>query len=308
MHLTRIHSLPFNAFASASKGYGVIHAFRSITSSSGRLAGATALAPWLAACGGGGGRLARSGVRPGRRELHDGLSPARRLVGVRVGGEAPWMRAFGQADVARATPMTLDNTFPVRSVTKSFTVTLFLQLVQAGRLALDDKIERYVAGVPNGNLISLADLAGNQSGLADYSAQPAFFEPFVQDTLHVWTPQELLAFSFAVPPAFLPGEQYQYSNTNTVLLGLVIEEVTGQALGRRDVGADLQAARSERHELSVVGPAARADADRLCGRRRHRRRRRPAADQPDVAGGLRRHRVDAGRPARVGRCAGSRHR
>ena len=47
----------------------------------------------------------------------------------------------------------------------------------------------------------------------------------------MWTPQQLVAFSFAVPPSFLPGEQYQYSNTNTVLLGLVIEAVTGLPLG-----------------------------------------------------------------------------
>ena len=148
-----------------------------------------------------------------------------------VAGQAPWRRAFGQADVARATPMALDSTFPVRSVTKSFTVTLLLQLVQAGQLALDHKVGRYIAGVPNGHLIDLADLAGNQSGLADYSAQPGFIEVFAKDTLHVWTPQELVAFSFAVEPAFLPGAQYQYSNTNTVLLGMVIEAVTGQLLG-----------------------------------------------------------------------------
>ena len=199
----------------------------------GRWAGAAALAPWLAACGGGGDDSRDAAYSQAVESVMTAYRPPGALVGVRVGAEVPWMRAFGQADVARATPMTLDNTFPVRSVTKSFTVTLLLQLVQSGRLALDDKVERYIAGVPNGNLISLADLAGNQSGLADYSAQPGFFQVFVNDTLHVWTPQELLAFSFAVQPAFLPGEQYQYSNTNTVLLGVIIEAVTGQPL--RDV-------------------------------------------------------------------------
>jgi len=152
------------------------------------------------------------------------------LAGVRVAGEAPWTRAFGQADVARAAPMALSSTFPVRSVTKSFTVTLLLQLVQSGQVALEHKIERYIAGVPNGSLINLVDLARNQSGLADYSMQPGFLEIFVKDTLHVWTPQELVAFSFAGKPPFLPGEQYQYSNTNTVLLGMVVEVVTGQSL------------------------------------------------------------------------------
>ncbi|MDM0033557.1 serine hydrolase domain-containing protein [Variovorax sp. J22P271] len=214
----------------------------------GRWAGAAALAPWLASCGGGGSgdsgvlvALAANSRDAACVEAVDSIfatyHPPGILAGVNVAGQTPWMRAFGLADVARATPMALNSTFPIRSVTKSFTVTLLLQLVQSGQLALDHKIERYVAGVPNGNLIDLADLAGNQSGLADYSMQPGFFEVFVKDTLHVWTPQQLVAFSFAVKPAFLPGEQYQYSNTNTVLLGMVIEAVTGQLLG------DLLAAR-----------------------------------------------------------------
>ena len=208
----------------------------------GRWAGAAALAPWLAACGGGGSGASGVFVAPAAENAREAgyvqavesifaaYHPPGILAGVRVAGEAPWMRAFGRADVERNTPMALNSTFPVRSVTKSFTVTLLLQLVQSGQLALEHKIERYIAGVPNGHLIDLADLAGNQSGLADYSAQPGFLEAFIQDTLRVWTPQELVAFSFAVKPAFLPGEQYQYSNTNTVLLGMVVERVTGQAL------------------------------------------------------------------------------
>jgi len=209
-----------------------------------RWAGAAALAPWLASCGGGGSSnnsvaLAASAAATSREAgyaqavdtIFSAYHPPGILAGVRVSGEAPWTRAFGQADVASATPMSLASTFPVRSITKSFTVTLLLQLVQSGQLSLDDKVGRYIAGVPNGNLISLADLAGNQSGLVDYSSQDGFIDVFFADTLHVWTPQQLVAFSFAVTPPFLPGEQYQYSNTNTVLLGMVIEAVTGQALG-----------------------------------------------------------------------------
>lgn len=224
----------------------------------GRWAGAAALAPWLASCGGGGSNdsaaVALALTANARRAAYveavqstfATYHPPGILAGVRVAGEAPWMQAFGQADVGRATPMALDSTFPVRSVTKSFTVTLLLQLVQAGQLALDDKVDRYLAGVPNGHLISLADLAGNQSGLVDYSMQKAFLEIFVKDTRHVWKPEELVAFSFAVKPTFLPGEQYEYSNTNTVLLGMLIEAVTGQPL------ADVLAARIF-HPLGLSG-------------------------------------------------------
>ncbi|WP_423457205.1 serine hydrolase domain-containing protein [Ottowia sp. VDI28] len=200
----------------------------------GRWAAAAALAPWLASCGGsddaGGTDLREAGYVKAVESLFTDYHAPGILAGVRRAGETLWMKAFGLGDVAGAVPMALNSTFPIRSITKSFTVTLLLQLVQAGRVGLDHKIERYLAGVPNGHLISLADLAGNQSGLADYSAQPGFFQVFVEDPLHIWTSQELVDFSFAVQPGFLPGEQYQYSNTNTVLLGMVVEAVTGQPL------------------------------------------------------------------------------
>lgn len=205
----------------------------------GRWAGAAAFIPWLAACGGGGDSSDDALIRALAREalltqtvqsFMDTYHLPGALVGVRFGAELPWLRAFGQADLASATPMALASTFPLRSITKSFTVTLLLQEVQAGRMALDDKVSRYHPGVPNGHLISLADLAGNQSGLADYSQQPGFIDIFAKDFAHVWTTQELLAFAFAVEPAFLPGEQYQYSNTNTVLLGVILEKVTQRPL------------------------------------------------------------------------------
>lgn len=207
-----------------------------------RWTGAAALVPWLASCGGGSddsGEVPPGNVAPSRdaeyvKTVESFMStyrPPGILAGVRVSGAASWTRAFGLGNVAQAMPLSLDSTFPLRSITKSFTVTAFLQLVNSGQLGLDDKVGRYIAGVPNGNLISLADLAGNQSGLADYSMQPGFFEAFFKDTLHVWTPRELVTLAFAVPPSFLPGQQYEYSNTNTVLLGLVIEAVTGLPLG-----------------------------------------------------------------------------
>ena len=231
----------------------------------GRWAGAAALSPWLASCGGGSGDSGvfvlpaaadsrEAGYVQAVESIFATYHPPGLLAGVHVAGDAPWTRAFGQADVASAKPMALNSTFPIRSVTKSFTVTLILQLVQSGQVSLDDKIERYIAGVPNGSLISLADLAGNQSGLADYSMQPGFFEIFADDTLHVWTPQQLVAFSFAVQPPFLPGEQYQYSNTNTVLLGMVVEAVTGQSL------ADVLAARIFR-PLGLSGTSYPSSAD-----------------------------------------------
>jgi len=197
-----------------------------------RGAAALSLLPLIAACGGSDDPPSAEGayfaaVQALMAKYHlPGV-----LAGVRVAGRAQWTRAFGQANLASQTPLALESTFPIRSVTKSFTCTALLQLVREAQLTLDDKIGRYVAGVPNGDLISLADLAGMQSGLADYSSADGFLTIFIANTRHVWTEAELVAFGLAEKPGFLPGAQYQYSNTNTVLLGMVIEAVTGLSLG-----------------------------------------------------------------------------
>lgn len=186
--------------------------------------------PWLAACGGDDATPLelnyRAAVEPLRSTYHlPGV-----LAAVRLPGQRPWSQAFGSANLASRSEMSLDSTFPVRSITKSFTVTLLLQLVRDHLLTLDDTIGRWIAGVPNGHAITLAQLAGNQSGLVDYSATPEFLAALTPDFLRVWTEQELVAFSFAKVPPFLPGAQYQYSNTNTVLLGMLVQQVTAQRL------------------------------------------------------------------------------
>jgi D-alanyl-D-alanine carboxypeptidase len=155
------------------------------------------------------------------------------LAGVRRPGQRDWFGAFGKANLDSGAALVLGSTFPIRSVTKSFTVTIVLQLVRDGQLTLADTIDLYVPGVPNGNLITLADLAGMQSGLKDYSSTTAFIELFVPDLQRVWTERELVDFGLAESPVFQPGAKYQYSNTNTVLLGMVIETVTGQPLGEQ---------------------------------------------------------------------------
>ncbi len=152
------------------------------------------------------------------------------VAGVWVPGQTPWRMAFGVADIASGRPLSLSDHFAIRSVTKSFTVTALLQLVRDGRLSLDDHIDQYVAGVPNGNSITLTQLAAMESGVANYSASLAFLSVFSADVAHVFTPAELVAYGLAQSPIFDPGQQYDYSNTNTVLLGMVIEQVAQQPI------------------------------------------------------------------------------
>lgn len=152
------------------------------------------------------------------------------VAGVLTPGMRPWLTAQGSADVASGRPMTLRDNIQVRSVTKSFTVTLVLELARAHRLSLSDPIGKYVPGIPNGDRITLAELAGMRSGVQNYTLVPAFGKTFGADPGRQWTDAELVDLAIPESPVFEPGARYDYSNTNTVLLGMVVERVTGRPL------------------------------------------------------------------------------
>ncbi|QJU53388.1 serine hydrolase domain-containing protein [Herbiconiux sp. KACC 21604] len=147
-------------------------------------------------------------------------------AGVWVPGEGSWTTAVGLADVEQNVPVTTEMSWPIRSVTKSYTVSLILQLADEGKLSLDDTIDRYVDGITNGDRITLLELANMSSGAADYVGQ-AFLDDFSVDPTKVYTLDELNAFVIDQPAQFEPGTEYLYTNANTNLLGAVVEKVTG---------------------------------------------------------------------------------
>jgi D-alanyl-D-alanine carboxypeptidase len=151
------------------------------------------------------------------------------IIGV-WGPQGSYVRAFGVADKATGSPMKTDFYSRIGSLTKTFTVTGVLQLADAGKLGLDDPIAKFVDGVPQGDRITLRQLARMQSGLFNYSGSELFREALLADPRRHFTPRRLLDWAFAGPSSFPPGEGFEYSNTNTVLLGLVVEKVSGQSL------------------------------------------------------------------------------
>lgn len=150
------------------------------------------------------------------------------MVGV-WGQDGDYVRAFGVADKATHASMETDFFHRIGSLTKTFTVTGVLQLVDEGEVGLDDPISAYVEGVPNGEHITIRQLAQMQSGLADFTSaefdKVVFADPYVE-----LTPQQLLDFAFAQPARSSPGQGFEYVNTNAILLGLVVENVSGMAL------------------------------------------------------------------------------
>jgi D-alanyl-D-alanine carboxypeptidase len=136
--------------------------------------------------------------------------------------------------------MSLNDLFRIGSNTKTMTSTVILQLVEEGKLKLNDPIAKFVPGVPNGKKITIRELAEMRSGLYSYSFDPAFNATLDTQPQKPWTPGELLKIAFSHKPNFAPNAQYEYSNTNIVLLGVVIEKLTGmkaaQAFQKRIFG------------------------------------------------------------------------
>ena len=137
----------------------------------------------------------------------------------------------GYADLATKRPASARDHFRVGSVTKSFVATIVLQLSAEHRLALDDPVDKYLPGlVPNGKAITIRQLLWHRSGLFDFFHDPNVVAPYLAGQLgHVWTPRQLVQMAVKHKPLFLPrapGRQL-YTNTGYVLLGLVIEKLTG---------------------------------------------------------------------------------
>lgn len=149
------------------------------------------------------------------------------VAGVWLPDTGSWTTAAGLADIEAGEPTTTDMSWPLRSVTKSFTVTLLLQLVDDGELTLDDPISDYVDGVTDGDRITLRELAGMSSGVADYTNDD-FLSVFSEDPARLFTLHELNGFMLGKPAQFAPGTSHVYTNANTNLLGAVIEQATGQ--------------------------------------------------------------------------------
>jgi D-alanyl-D-alanine carboxypeptidase len=154
------------------------------------------------------------------------------IVGVWQHGRAPYTKAFGVRDTKTKRPMRTSFYSRIGSVTKTFTVTAILQLADQGKVSLDDPIAKYVDGVISGDVITLRQLTNMTSGIPNYTVIKAFNDALVANPFKTWTTQELLGLATGGPLDFAPGTSFTYSNTNTILLGQVVQNVTGEPIGQ----------------------------------------------------------------------------
>ncbi|MCA1837497.1 MAG: beta-lactamase family protein, partial [Actinobacteria bacterium] len=152
------------------------------------------------------------------------------LVYVDVPGEGTWIQAFGTGTLGASTPITPNDHVRIGSNTKTFTGTVILQLVDEGKLGLDDPVSKYQPEVPNGENITIRQLLNMTSGLFNYAEDGDFNQTLDTEPQKVWEPRELVEIGFKHQPYFSPGDGWHYSNTNFILLGMIIEQLTGQPL------------------------------------------------------------------------------
>jgi D-alanyl-D-alanine carboxypeptidase len=147
-----------------------------------------------------------------------------------VGPDGEWTGTAGVAGVDDQRPPAPEDRTRIGSLTKTMTATAILQLWEDGRLELTDPIGKYVPGLPNGDVATLEQLATMSSGIPSYTFDEGFQQKLFADPDMPWTPEQLLDVVRGAPPNFAPGEKFEYSNSNYVALGLVVEQVSGQSL------------------------------------------------------------------------------
>ena len=159
-----------------------------------------------------------------------------RLPGVGVGvwqpGRGNWVGAFGIGNRVTGRRARITDHVRIASITKTFTATAILQLVDDGRLSLDHHLSDYVPGVPNGEVITIRQMLNMTSGIYDYTNDDAFVESFYSDPRAPFTPEQFFAILARHAPSFAPGAGAEYSDSNYYLLGLILENVTGHPARR----------------------------------------------------------------------------
>jgi CubicO group peptidase (beta-lactamase class C family) len=136
-------------------------------------------------------------------------------------------KSYGLANVEYNQPVETDSIFEIGSISKTFTAVGIMMLQEEGKLSVNDRITKYFPQYPGWNGITLKHLLQHTSGVKDVTE----VEPFKSNQWKDWTPQDVVAGIAGEPLDFEPGQKAKYSNTGCIILGLVIEKITGISYG-----------------------------------------------------------------------------
>lgn len=147
-------------------------------------------------------------------------------VAIVKNGQVAYVHAYGKAKLDPATPATPAMRYSIGSISKQFTAAAVMMLVEEGKLGLDDKVSKYFPKLTRANEITIRNLLTMTSGYQDYWPQDYLMPEMMQPT----TANRILQKWAGKPLDFEPGTKYQYSNTNYVIAGLIVEKVSGVPL------------------------------------------------------------------------------
>jgi D-alanyl-D-alanine carboxypeptidase len=151
------------------------------------------------------------------------------IAGVWVGNKG-WTAVRGSTMRGKQVTPTLGDHTRVGSVTKTFTGTVILQLVDEGKLKLDESIAKWFPTAPEASKITIRELGDMSSGINTYTADPAITDRYFAHPQTVFDTDEVIEAGLALPRKFPPGEGFFYSDTNTLMLGKIAEAVTGKSI------------------------------------------------------------------------------
>lgn len=141
-------------------------------------------------------------------------------------GKIAYLQAYGNARLDPQTPASLEMRYSIGSISKQFTAAAILMLAEEGKLSLDDPVSKYISGLTRGKEITIRELLSHTSGYQDFWPQD-YVMPLMLKSV---TPEEILDRWARIPLDFDPGTKWQYSNTNYVIAGVIVEEVSGMPL------------------------------------------------------------------------------
>jgi D-alanyl-D-alanine carboxypeptidase len=150
-------------------------------------------------------------------------------AGIWIGGKG-WTAVRGSTMKGKQVTPTLAEHTRIGSVTKTFTGTVILQLVDEGKLKLDESIEKWFPTAPEANKITIRELGDMSSGINSYTADEAIVTRYFTKPQTIWNPDELIDGGLALERKFAPGKGFFYSDTNTLMLGQIAEAVTGESI------------------------------------------------------------------------------
>jgi len=144
-----------------------------------------------------------------------------------------WFGASGKADIGKNVDMSPCTVSKAASLTKTFIAATALKLVEEGKFGLDDPLTKWLPEKPlsklkNANISTVRQLLNHTTGIVDVIEDEGFYLAVLNDPAKKWNPEELLEFVYGDAPLFAPGGGVSYSNTNFLLLAMVINQATGQ--------------------------------------------------------------------------------